>query len=306
MPGETRIPDETCFYMLARSLEGIKLARLLIDSLRSFGGQFSDCPVWVFSPSPENIASELSALTKLELISLEIDDKYQGHYFVEKVFAGARAEQLASTDVRSLVWLSLDCFIVQPPTLLELSPPSAAAFRPVHIRNVGSLSSQPLDDFWRVIYQYVGIEQAPFTIESFVDMQVLRPYFNTHLFSIDPSMGILGLWKDVFQAMVSDAAFLSGPCRDELHHIFLHQAILSTLVAKWLGEAQIRLLPPEYSYPFNLQEQIPATRRYETLDKLVCFVREEVPLRPDRIAGIPVEEPLRSWLAARLGRSVGG
>lgn len=291
---------ETCFYMLARSLQGAQLARLLIDSLRAFGGRLSDYPVWVFSPTPEKISAELSGLAGVDLLPLDVDETYQGFYFVEKVLAGARAEQLASTGVRSLVWLSLDCFIIQPPELFDLTPPYAAAFRPVHIRNVGSLSSQPLDEFWSAIYQYLGLEEAPFTVESFVDMQLLRPYFNTHLFAIDPSQGILGAWKRTFQAMVSDAAFMLGPCRDELHQIFLHQAILSTLVAKQLDTSLIRILPPEYSYPLNFQEQIPASRRTQSLENLVCFVREDVPLHPDRIAGIPVREPLRSWLVARM------
>lgn len=55
--------------------------------------------------------------------------------------------------------------------------------------------------------------------------------------------------------MVTDEAFQAGPCRDELHRIFLHQAILSTLVAKQLDWERVRLLPPEYNYPLNLSDR---------------------------------------------------
>ena len=96
--------------------------------------------------------------------------------------------------------------------------------------------------------------------------------------------------------MVTDEAFQTGPCRDELHQVFLHQAILSTLAAKLLDWERVRLLPPEYNYPLNLLAHMPADRRAPALNGLVNAVYEDAfPWNE-----IEVIEPLRSWLRERV------
>ena len=42
--------DETHFLILFRSEAGARLARIVIESLRAFGGLLADCPVWAFCP----------------------------------------------------------------------------------------------------------------------------------------------------------------------------------------------------------------------------------------------------------------
>ncbi|MBS3783950.1 MAG: hypothetical protein KGY78_05870, partial [Anaerolineae bacterium] len=90
--------------------------------------------------------------------------------------------------------------------------------------------------------------------------------------------------------------FQAGPCSDALHKIFLHQAILSTLVARELAWERVRLLPPEYSYPLNLLDEIPPARRPATLNRLVTAVYEEAfPWGETQL-----QEPLLSWLRQHL------
>jgi hypothetical protein len=129
-----------------------------------------------------------------------------------------------------------------------------------------------------------------------VDGQVLRPYFNSHCFAFNPALGLGQDWWACFKAMVSDQAFQAGPCRDKLHQIFLHQAILSTLAVKVLGWERIRLLPPEYNYPLNLLDEMPQDYRVPVLNELVNAVYEdEFPW-----GKIEVQPLLRSWLRDRL------
>ncbi len=44
------------------------------------------------------------------------------------------------------------------PCCFALGKEFDAALRPVHIRNVGSLTTEPADAFWRGIYSAVGVE----------------------------------------------------------------------------------------------------------------------------------------------------
>jgi hypothetical protein len=71
-------------------------------------------------------------------------------------------------------------------------------------------------------------------------------------------------------------------------------------VATTIELEQIRILPPTYNYPYNLQERIPADRRLATLNETVCFTYEDRSIHPNMLTGIDVNEPLRSWLESRV------
>ncbi len=285
-----------CFLMMFRSAKGERLARVVIQSLRTFGGPLRDCPVWAFVLDPDRVSHALPDLESVHRFPLDIGEAIPRYPFAQKVAATAQAEAMAGPEGRTLVWLSLDCLIINLPLLFILGQTSDVAFRPVHHRNIGARADDPLDDFWRGIYQTLEIDAMPHTVESYVDGQPLRPYFNTHCFAFNPTMGLGRAWWDYFKAMVADQAFQAGACRDDLHKIFLHQAILSTLVPKMLDWARVRLLPPTYNYPLNLLDEMPPDLRVPTLNSLVNAVYEDA-FPWDKIE---VEEPLRSWLRARL------
>jgi hypothetical protein len=153
-----------------------------------------------------------------------------------------------------------------------------------------------MDGFWRRVYQAVGMGQTAFHVESFVDSETIRPYFNTHCFSVNPSLGLLRSWWNHFKALASDQEFQAGACRDELHRIFLHQAVLSALFTKSLDWKRIRLLPGEYSYPVHLHQGVPQARRLPALNSVVCAAYEE----SDDLTALDAREPLKQWLLERL------
>jgi hypothetical protein len=290
----------TVFFTVA-SKDSLPATRLMIDSLRTFGGEVAEVPFWVF-------ATDLEIVHRYEdnrtlALPLSIPDLISAYPFGDKVAACARAEEIAAPGTRSLVWIDPHCLIVQPPVLFELDEGCEAAFRPVHIRNVGLPPSEPLDAFWRGIYAACDVQNIPSTVTSFVDGQRLRPYFNTHGFAINPALGMMGRWYELFQRLVGDKQFQAAACADELHQIFLFQALLSTLLAKSLDPKQIRLLPSTYNYPYNLQDRIPAERQLSSLNETICFTYEERSIHPKAITGIKVHEPLRAWLEARTAIS---
>jgi len=299
---------ETRFLLMFRSKRGEQLARIVIEGLRAFGGPLHDCAVWTFVLDRDRVPHALPDLEGVRCLPLALPETCPPYPFAEKAYACARAAELAGAEVRSLVWLSLDCLIVNPPLLFDLRPaPGAAsadaAFRPVHHRNIGSLAHEPLDGFWQGIYRALAVDEMPYTVDSFADGQTLRPYFNTHCFAFNPSKGLAQTWWAHLVALVTDEAFQAGPCSDALHQIFLHQAVLSTLVARDLDWDRVRLLPPEYNYPLNLLDEIPLEHRPSALNSLVNAVYEDA----FPWGEITVQEPLRSWLMARLpDRAPGG
>lgn len=285
----------TIFASLARTSEGARRARLWIAGLRAFGGSLQNAPVWVYTPDPAKLEAAFEGLEGVQTLALEAPAEPQAYPFLEKVQACAQAEALAGPQVTSLVWMDPNCLVINPPELLRLSGSERAAFRVVHHRNVGSPAMEPPDAYWQRVYDELGEPSREFTLTSYVDERVIRPYFNTHLFAVNPRLGLCREWQGVFERLSADQAFQEGACREPLKRIFLHQAVFSTLVAVRLDRLQLRLLPPVYSYPLHMHTQLPADRQVARLEDLVCPVYEEQ--LPDFAQlGMSVEPALQAWL----------
>lgn len=295
------IQNSICSITLVETPQEVKNACVLVKSLRLFGGMLSQAPIRIFFQPVPQIVDRLNIFAGIENIQftpLALDPTAPGsdYPFASKVHACAQAETLAGSSTHTLIWFNPGCLAVSPPLLFDLALAFDAAFRPVHHQNIGSPAQMPLDDYWQAVYRSVGLDDATFTVESFADAQTLRPYFNTHCFSINPSLGLLNSWQQCFRALLNELSFQAGPCDDPLHRIFLHQAVLSALVAKHLTPDRICLLPPEYSYPLHMHPQISPGRRPKRLNDLVTPVYEGAFEYPDTLNGLQVDEPLHSWL----------
>jgi len=297
---KSNLGDDILFFTLVRSHNEEKCASLLIESLRNFGGIYQNSPVWVFLPEPEKVSLNFSHLDNVGSFSLDVDTNLRKFYFSDKIYACAKAEQMVGSNVRSLVWLSSGCFVFNPPVLFDLTPEYDAALRPVHIRNIGSPIDEQPDEFWQKIYEHVGIESTPFTVTSFVDAIELRPYFNTHLFSINPARQFGRTWWEQFQTILSDSEFQQGIMENESHHVFLHQAVFSALITKSLPQERIVFLPPEYSYPLNFHKRLEQEKQAKTLNDLICPVHEDDVPSLETIQGLSIDEPLKSWILERM------
>lgn len=291
--------DQTVFAILVSTIRQRSCARLLIDSIRSFSGALSRCPIWLFETDPQRASCSGLEGAGVRVLPLTVPDTVNHFRFAGKVYACARAEEMAGAGVQSLIWLSPDCLIIKPPMLFDLGSSFDAAVRPVHIRNIGLLATESLDGYWKKVYEVAGVNDVGATIESFVDSQQIRAYFNSHALAVNPLKGLFRRWFECFQSLVCDQEFQSGSCQDELHQIFLHQAILSTLIATRLDHKRILTLPPDYSYPYNLHESVPPARRALALNDLVCIAYEDRSLDPRVVDDINIDEPLRSWLSTR-------
>ena len=288
------------FSTVVRTTYERKQARMLAKSLRAFGGPLQDCPIWLFEADPKNVPCCSLAVDGVRVRTLKFPESLRGGIFAERVAGYAQAEELAKGSVETLVCIDPGCLVVNPPLMYDLGAGFDVAVRPVHIRNIGSRLDEPLDPFWEKIYRTVELEDTSFQVESYVDRQVLRAYFNSHSFCIKPSLGLLHQWLGHYQDLFLDEAFQQTVCADERHQIFLFQAILSALLAKTIDPQRLRILPPSYNYPYNLHMNVPEDRRAGVLNELISITYEDRSLDPARMTDITVEDPLRTWLSERV------
>ena len=288
--------EKIIFLTWVYSARQKNIVQFLIDNLRTFGGSLSQCPVWVFEVSPQTICCKDLQSERVQVLPLETPNSVKQYNYADKVYACAQAESLAPAETHSLVWLTTECLFIQPPILFNLAQDFDAAVRPVHIKNVGLLAAEPVDDFWKQVYKVAGVDDILTTVESFVDAQHIRAYFNSAAFAVNPATGLFSRWFECFETLVRDQSFQAKACQDERHQIFLHQAILSTLLVTMLDPERLRILPHEYVYPYNLHQDVPLDRRAAVMNELVCIYYEGRTLVPGAIDDIEVNEPLRSWL----------
>ncbi len=256
----------------------------------------SSSSLLLFDPLGGSFPVEFKMAGNIEIQPLELSKKIGEYLFADKVAAMAEAEKLARNDYKTITWIDPMCLILKPPILYRLDEKVDAALRPVHIQNIGLRLVDPLDEYWSNIYKACGVTDVNMAVDSFVDRQRLRAYFNTHIFSIDPARGLMGLWLEVFSRLVTDIEFQARCCQDLRHRIFLFQAILSTLLVKGLGHERIRILPILYNYPYNLQESIPLESRIKSLNDLVSLTYEDKTLDPDKVTDIEIPEPYYEFL----------
>ena len=292
------VGDQILFLTMVRSPGEQTRASLLIESIRAFGGDLRHCPIWLYEADPERAPCQDLVEKGVEVLALSLPDTVKGYYFADKVFACAKAEEMAESGRQSLIWIDPTCLIIRPPVLYDLGRVFDAAVRPVHIKNVGILATEPLDGFWKGVCDVVEVQDIKTTVETFVDMQRIRSYFNSHAFAINPFNGLIGQWFACFEALVRDEAYQRAFCGDDYHQVFLHQAVLSALLVTKLEAQRVRILPPDYNYPYNLQVAVPQERRAAVLNDLVCIAYEDRSLDPDLVDDIEIKEPLRSWLRA--------
>ncbi len=153
-PDDENVGGQIGAATLVRSVAEERRARLLIESLRAFGGRLSTCSVWIFyaeglEPGPDGLCGPDSGLEGVACFPVKVGQGTGRYLFADKVQACAQAEEMADETVGSLLWLNPECLVVQPPILFDLGRSYDAAFRAVHIRNVGSLAAEPLDTFWQ-------------------------------------------------------------------------------------------------------------------------------------------------------------
>ena len=290
------LEQELTFFTLVRSDLDDWHARLLIRSLRAFGGSYRACTVLVFTTQPDAREARENTLHGVEYVPLDVDPALQNTYFANKVLACAEAERRIACGHQSMVWMGSRSIITAPPCKFSLHSEADIAIRPVHHQNIGLLAQQALDPFWRGVYDCVGLQAPPYSVESYVDSLSLMPYFNTHLFVIDPSIGLMGAWLEHFSTLALDPAFQTGPCADEAHRVFLHQAVLSALIAGRLEEDRVRILPPTYSYPLHMHGEVSEAIRPRSLNELHCPVYEGVFAYPSSMGALKAYDPLHSWL----------
>ncbi len=280
---------------------------LLVDSIRSFAGAFSQNLIWVFTPeySEEISTPTKEALTELgaKIVSFVIDESKLPFFFADTIQAIAFAESMAERDTELLVWLDSNTLILNEPSEFLLPDDKSLGYRPVHHTLVGSRFDEPLDPFWTEIYESCQVPQdRVFPMITHVDATEIRPYFNAGILVTRPTNHLFQIWHDTFFELYKQPRCATFYQQDKRYEIFVHQAALSGVILSMFPTEELQELPNIYNYPIHLFGEDVSKTKPTTLEELVTIRHEGFYKELDWIKKIPAQEALKKWLADRVSK----
>ncbi|NEO38731.1 MAG: hypothetical protein F6J90_21305 [Moorea sp. SIOASIH] len=277
---------------------------LLYESIRCYGGRFSQCPIYAFSP---RVGHEISPETKkrldklsVEHIELVLNDEFAQDPYANKILANAYIENQKKHEF--LVFIDSDTLFFREPTALELLDSYDVAVRPVSWKSICTSGSpdDPYDNYWHLLCNYCGVdyESIPL-IETFVQGVVIKACYNAGLVAVRASKGIFSKWQDdlitVYRQGLEPKQGSIWP-KD--------QTTLSTAI--WGITDRVQILEPVYNYPIiNINKRQPLLQ-FKSSHSLIhihyhgMFKAENLPINPLFQSNFELEAELNTWLLARL------
>jgi len=238
--------------------DGIK-ALTLADSIRTFGGEYSDSPIWVLVPSARQQLSDTAKhkfrALEVELVPFEIESQAAGFPFAGKVIASAAAESRAQEQSSALVWMDEGSLVINEPKALQLETGKKLGCRPVDHLLIGPQYDKPLDPFWKSVFDDCGVHrEVLFPMWTSTEQIKMFPYINAGMLVVRPEMGTLRLWKKTFHGMYLEPRNLDFYQSNHLYKIFIHQAVLAGCVLSTLKQMDIVELPYLVNYPLHIHD----------------------------------------------------
>lgn len=256
-------------------------ALLLVRSIRRFGGRWANAPIDTFAPR----AGRAIAYTTRDALEANgvahhddvLNRDFDDYAIANKIFAAARAEELASEDI--VVFLDTDTVILSEPAAFALPQDVDAAVRPVefhrwrepadgdprwqtrHRRVSSAGEGDPFDAYWLRMYALCGVDDRPF-VETSCDRVRIRAYANSGLVVARRRAGVFAQWLRDFLTL---AAAGHRPHGGDIHYLD-QLSLAATLARIW---DRVELLDGRYNYPLVGRPLLAEPLRSARLDELV-------------------------------------
>jgi len=246
---------------------------MLVRSLRQFGEELSNLPVWIFIPEGQILDSRKEqALLNLqtEIIPFKIEETFRKFPFALKAVAAAQAEKLAENHHNILAWHDRTGMIRHAPKAFNLPVDKDIGFRPTDIANIGPRFNHPLPLFWQKICDHynISIDQLP-EITTIIDRIKLHLYVNAGLLVVRPEKQVLRKWAENFQKTYAQLEFKRFYQENQRYAIFMHQAALTAAVVMKTNSEERLILPENYLFSVDNFLEYPEELRPDSLDEII-------------------------------------
>lgn len=256
----------------------VKHVKVLVESLRQYGGIYSASSVYVVIADTLVDSEELGNNGGVFLLNLLPDALWSGYPFAVKAFAAALAEREVGESADYIAWFDPETIILSEPDGLVPDDLSKAVVQPVFLSNtIGLPPGNEPDDFWEPVYRaaMTNCTSLP-VVETLIDRQRIIAYYNCEVFSVRSNAGIMRSWAETMGKLLSDSLYSYGVCNTPQRRTFLHQAALSAVISRETSGSAPALLPLSNGYPLHMHRRIMAESGTNSIDNIACAILEEM------------------------------
>jgi hypothetical protein len=213
-------------------------ARLLCESIRTFGGRYREAPILAVSPRP-HLAPGPEARARLEELGVTcvvepLNETGSPYGTINRIVAGAWAE--ASTSRPYLVLLDTDTVFVAEPGFARAD----AGARPVDVKGSASNGAgDPQDAYWTRLCGLGGIEPSRLPmLATTIDRIRIRASYNGGFTVVRRDLGILRRTREIFLASLQENL---RPRTRPGQEVLASTGFVGPEASEWWGSSQAAL-----------------------------------------------------------------
>jgi hypothetical protein len=273
------------------------MSKLLISSLREFGGRFQDVPIYSYQPRKKfKISSDTISFFKknnVENVDIELNHKFQQYPLANKPLACAHREMHTDADI--LVFLDTDMFFFNEPTEFIEFENADVILRPVDVKNIGTQNSKDENAFyWNKLYNLLNVKSHR-NIKTTVTNEDIYEYYNSGCIVTLTKNNLFNTWRENFLKI------MDAEIRPDLGLFFVEQSALSATISQM--ELVVKHFSKEYNYPIHL-EHIMKNKEYvvRNFDSLVCIHYHKIFQNEKKVN--PIEKQLKTEKGEKINRLI--
>jgi hypothetical protein len=224
-------------------------ARLLCESIRTFGGRYRNAPILAVSPRPE-LALGLEARAYLDDLGVTyavepLNETGSPYGTINRIVAGAWAEAVSTRPY--LVLLDTDTIFVGEPSFVRAD----AGVRPVDVKGSASRGEgDPMDAYWARMCAFGGITPARLPLlTTTIDKVPVRASYNGGFSVIRRDLGILRKAREIFFASLAEDL---RPSPGAELNVLASTGFVGLEASEWWGSSQAALSVAIWSTTSNV------------------------------------------------------
>ncbi|HEX3554349.1 MAG TPA: hypothetical protein VIA62_14075 [Thermoanaerobaculia bacterium] len=199
--GESYLDESDIAYLICVEANRLEpQARLLCESIRTFGGRYRQAPILAVSPRP-HLALGPEARAQLDELGVTyvvepLNETGSPYGPINRIVAGAWAETFSSRPY--LVLLDTDTVFVGEPGFVRAD----VGVRPVDVKGAASSGAgDPLDAYWARLCRLGGIDLSRLPrLTTTIDKVRIRASYNGGFTVVRRDLGILQRTREIFFA----------------------------------------------------------------------------------------------------------
>lgn len=251
-------PEKLGIIIVIESGDLEQKTKLLIESIRTFGGEAKNSKIWVIKPRKgKSLSNEtINFLKKANAEFIEEDLNRHWHLYglANKIYATAYIEQRFIHEYETLLFLDSDTIVVDELDADILEGKYEVAIKPLDGEYLALKESDRISPFWEMIYEKCCVSNANiWNVKTTVDQVEILAYFNSGVVFSRAGSFLFTNWLKNFKFLCKDKRAYQ---LSHLEYYFLEQALLSGTILGCIPQHKVKILDKKLNYSLNFHKQL--------------------------------------------------